>query len=86
MNDQIKNAEESFQIIKDMIENEKARFNENGFVYLFWGWLAIFCATLEYVLIFSEVHQCSMSIYCYLLKYSKIPKKDLYTSPLLISI
>ncbi|NVO08832.1 MAG: hypothetical protein HXX16_02615 [Bacteroidales bacterium] len=57
MDDQIKNAEESFQIIKDMIENEKARFNENGFVYLFWGWLAIFCATLEYVLIFSEVHQ-----------------------------
>ncbi|NOU17769.1 MAG: hypothetical protein HOO91_09445 [Bacteroidales bacterium] len=55
MDDQIKNAEESFQIIKDMIENEKVRFNENGFVYLFWGWLAIFCATLEYVLIFSEV-------------------------------
>jgi hypothetical protein len=57
MDDQIKNAEESFQIIKDMIENEKARFNENGFVYLFWGWLAIFSASLEYMLIFSGVHQ-----------------------------
>lgn len=57
MDDQIKNAEESFQIIKSMIETEKARFNENGFVYLFWGWLAIFCATLEYVLMFSGIHQ-----------------------------
>lgn len=55
MDDQIKNAEESFQIIKEMIENEKVRFNENGFVYLFWGWLAIFAASLEYVLLFSGV-------------------------------
>ena len=55
MDDQIKNAEESFQIIQRMIENEKVRFNENGFVYLFWGWLAIFCSALEYVLVFSRV-------------------------------
>ena len=57
MDDKIKNAEESFQIIQAMIENEKVRFNENGFVYLFWGWLAIFCSSLEYVLIFSGVRQ-----------------------------
>ncbi|MHC1703078.1 MAG: hypothetical protein AB9846_04140 [Tenuifilaceae bacterium] len=57
MDDQIKNAEESLQIIKKMIEDEKVRFNENGFVYLFWGWLAIFCAILEYILMFSGVHQ-----------------------------
>jgi hypothetical protein len=57
MDDQIKNAEESFEIIKKMIESEKIRFKENGFVYLFWGWLSIFCATLQYVLIFSGVHQ-----------------------------
>jgi hypothetical protein len=57
MDDQIKNAEESFQIIKKMIEDEKVRFNENGFVYLFWGWLAIFCAALEYTLMISGVHQ-----------------------------
>lgn len=57
MDDKIKNAEESFQIIKDMIENEKVRFNENGFVYLFWGWLAIFAASLQYALMFSGVRQ-----------------------------
>lgn len=55
MEDQIKNAEESFQIIRKMIENEKVRINENGFVYLFWGWLAIFCSTMEYILMFSGV-------------------------------
>lgn len=57
MDDQIKNAEVSFQIIKEMIESEKVRLNENGFVYLFWGWLAIFAATLQYVLMFSGVKQ-----------------------------
>jgi len=55
MDDQIKNAEESFLIIRKMIENEKVRINENGFVYLFWGWLVIFCSLMEYVLIFSSV-------------------------------
>lgn len=57
MDDQIKNAEESFEIIRKMIENEKVRINENGFVFLFWGWLSIFCSSLEYVLIFSGVRQ-----------------------------
>ncbi|RPH32964.1 MAG: hypothetical protein EHM93_07230 [Bacteroidales bacterium] len=57
MDDQIKNAEESFEIIRKMIENEKVRFNENGFVYLFWGWLAIFAASLQYALLFSGVRQ-----------------------------
>lgn len=57
MDDKIKNAEESLQIIQGMIEDEKIRFNENGFVYLFWGWLAIFCAALQYVLMFSGVER-----------------------------
>ena len=48
---------ESFEIIRKMIENEKVRINENGFVFLFWGWLSIFCSSLEYVLMFSGVRQ-----------------------------
>ncbi len=55
MDDQIKNVEESFLIIKKMIESEKVRFNENGFAFLFWGWLAIFAALLQYLLIFLDV-------------------------------
>ncbi len=55
MDDQIKNAEESFQIIRTMIENEKARLNENGFVYLFWGWMVIVSALLQYALIYADV-------------------------------
>ena len=57
MNDQIKNAEESFQIIKEMIENEKVRLNENGFVYLFWGWMVVASALLQYILLFANVKQ-----------------------------
>jgi len=57
MDDQIKNAEESFQIIKEMIENEKVRFNENGFIYLFWGWMVIASALLQYVLMYAGVAQ-----------------------------
>lgn len=54
MEEKIKNPQESFQIIKEMIENEKVRFNENGFVYLFWGWLAILAATLQYILMYFD--------------------------------
>ena len=57
MEDQIKNAEESFQIIARMIEDEKVRFNENGFVYLFWGWLVVASALLQYALFFLNVKQ-----------------------------
>ncbi len=67
MDEKIKNAEESFQIIQEMIENEKVRFNENGFVYLFWGWLAIFAATLQYILAFSGVKQSYYAWYTMIL-------------------
>jgi hypothetical protein len=67
MNDQIKNPEESFEIIKKMIENEKARFNENGFIYRFWGWLVIFAASLEYALMFSGVKHSYYAWYIMLL-------------------
>ena len=67
MDEKIKNAEESFLIIKEMIENEKVRFNENGFVYLFWGWLAIFTVAIEYALHFSGVRQSYYAWYTMIL-------------------
>ena len=46
--------EESLSIISSMIETEKMRFGENGFIYRFWGWLVVAAATLQYLLIFIE--------------------------------
>jgi hypothetical protein len=43
--------EESLKIIEDIIETEKLRFAENGYIYRFWGWLIIVAALSQYVLI-----------------------------------
>ena len=67
MDDQIKNAEESFEIIRKMIENEKVRFNENGFVFLFWGWLTLFATSLEFILMISGVKHSYYAWYTLLL-------------------
>lgn len=45
-------AEESMGIIQSIIETEKMRFSENGFIYRMWGWLIITAATLQYMLIY----------------------------------
>jgi len=42
--------EESLKIIEEIIETEKLRFAENGFIYLFWGWLIIATAIAQFVL------------------------------------
>lgn len=34
-------AKESFRLITQIIEKKKIELNENGFIYLFWGWLII---------------------------------------------
>ena len=43
--------EESLKIIEDIIETEKLRFAENGYIYRFWGWLVVFAALAQYILI-----------------------------------
>jgi hypothetical protein len=48
-------AEESIGIIQSIIETEKMRFSENGFIYRMWGWLVIFAASLEYLLFYMNV-------------------------------
>ncbi len=51
------NPQESLSIIQSMIETEKIRFGENGFIYRFWGWLVIAAASLQYLLIYLSVEQ-----------------------------
>nr|HPI69962.1 hypothetical protein [Tenuifilaceae bacterium] len=57
MDEKINSIEESFQIINRIIDDEKVRLNENGFIYLFWGWLTIFCAAAQSLLIYLEVEK-----------------------------
>lgn len=40
---------DSLQLIDNMINQAKNRFNENGFLYLMWGWLIFFCAVVHFV-------------------------------------
>lgn len=42
---------ESLQIISGMINTVQKRYCDNGFLYLFWGWLAFFCGITEFILL-----------------------------------
>jgi hypothetical protein len=56
MTQQAPSPTESIEIIKRMIEGSKARLNENGFIYLFWGWLILVCALAQFVLLQAELY------------------------------
>jgi len=42
---------DSLQLIDQMINQAKNRFSENGFLYLLWGWLILFCSVGHFVLL-----------------------------------
>jgi hypothetical protein len=48
-NDQLSQSE-SLKIIEDMIQQAKSQFNEDGHLYLFWGWLIFTCSIGFFVL------------------------------------
>lgn len=48
-NDQLTQSE-SLKIIEDMIQQAKSQFNEDGHLYLFWGWLIFGCSVAFFVL------------------------------------
>jgi FtsH-binding integral membrane protein len=41
---------ESLALIESMINKAKDRFNEDGFIYLLWGWLVLILSVTEFVL------------------------------------
>ncbi len=47
--------EESLHLIESMINKVKDRFNEDGHLYLFWGWLIFFSSIGEFIL-YNYVH------------------------------
>ena len=43
---------ESLALIESMINKAKNRFGENGFLYLLWGWVILFCSLGQYTLLY----------------------------------
>ncbi|MEO7307826.1 MAG: hypothetical protein ABIR78_03720 [Ferruginibacter sp.] len=42
---------DSLLLIDSMINQAKNRFSENGFLYLLWGWLILFCSIAHFVIL-----------------------------------
>lgn len=49
-NEETFNPEQGLQLINTMINRAQNRFSENGFLFIFWGWLVFAAALLFYVL------------------------------------
>ena len=43
---------ESMELITSMINKAKNRFNENGWLYIFWGWLIFVCCAVQFIALF----------------------------------
>ena len=46
--------QDSLKLISEMLENTKARFNENGFFFLLWGWLVLISSLLHFTLLYTD--------------------------------
>jgi hypothetical protein len=42
---------DSLQLINNMIQQAQSRFNDNGFLYLLWGWVIFGCSILHFAFI-----------------------------------
>jgi FtsH-binding integral membrane protein len=51
MNQENFSAEQSLQVIHQMIEKAKNQFSENGHLYLLWGWLVFICSVAQFILL-----------------------------------
>jgi hypothetical protein len=63
MQEQELSPKESLRVINEMIETSKSRINEDGFIYLFWGWLILLCALAQFVLFQVELYEYSFIPY-----------------------
>ena len=42
----------SLQLIESMINKAKNQFDENGHLYLLWGWVVLFCSVAHFILLY----------------------------------
>ncbi|MEZ5198080.1 MAG: hypothetical protein R2764_17330 [Bacteroidales bacterium] len=43
--------QQSLKVIHEMIENTKAKFRDNGFFYLLWGWLVLIASASHFIML-----------------------------------
>ena len=43
--------QQSIKVIHEMIENTKAKFRDNGFFYLLWGWLVLIASLSHFIML-----------------------------------
>jgi len=43
--------QQGLQVIQEMIENTKAKFRDNGFFYLLWGWLVLIASLAHFIML-----------------------------------
>ena len=43
--------QQSFELIERMINKVKDRFNDNGHLYLLWGWTVLICSIAQFILL-----------------------------------
>ncbi|MCD4790047.1 MAG: hypothetical protein K8R37_08620 [Bacteroidales bacterium] len=51
------NEQDSLRVIREMIENSKAKIKDNGFFYLLWGWLVLIASLSNFFLLKIEFEQ-----------------------------
>ncbi len=45
-------AKDSLQLIEGMISKAQNRFNENGHLYLLWGWTIVICSSVSFISVY----------------------------------
>jgi hypothetical protein len=52
MHEQEFSPQDSLSLIESMINKAKNRFNENGHLYLLWGWVILLCSLVSFVSVY----------------------------------
>jgi len=55
MEEQNINPEQSMQIIQSMINRAQSNVSDNGFYFIFWGWLVFLCSVIFYITLKMEM-------------------------------
>ncbi len=48
--------QESLRLIDSMIKEARNKYSENGHLYLFWGWVILFCSAANFVLAYFNLY------------------------------
>lgn len=63
MEDQTMTGQESLALIESMINKAKNHFSENGYFYLVWGWVVLFCSLFHYFIGFRLGYESASTVW-----------------------